>query len=115
MVALPERLLYNTRIPTYIWVLTNRKEPSRAGNIILMDCRQHFAAMRRSIADKSRYLTTEQISEIIAIRRSATATDTSAPDIAKIVPVADFRYERLVGGVTRVGYEIRKARLPQRH
>lgn len=107
VVALPERLIYNTRIPTYIWVLTNRKEPSRAGNVILMDCRRHFAAMRRSLADKSRYLTTEQISEITAIRRSATATDTVAPDVAKVVPVADFRYERVVGGVTRVGYEIR--------
>jgi hypothetical protein len=107
VVALPERLIYNTRIPTYIWVLTNRKEPSRAGNVILMDCRRHSAAMRRSLADKSRYLTPEQISEITAIRRSATTTDTVAPDVAKVVPVADFRFERVVGGVTRVGYEIR--------
>lgn len=107
VVALPERLIYNTRIPTYIWVLTNRKEPSRVGNVILMDRRRHFAAMRRSIGDKSRYLTTEQISEITAILRSATATDTVAPDIAKVVPVADFRYERVVGGVTRIGFEIR--------
>ncbi|GIF04623.1 hypothetical protein Asi03nite_21610 [Actinoplanes siamensis] len=107
VVALPERLLYNTNIPTYIWVLTNRKEPSRAGNVILMDCRRHFAAMRRSLAGKSRYLTTEQISEITAIRRSATATDTGAPNVAKVVPVADFRHERIVGGVPRVGYQIR--------
>ncbi|GAB7036618.1 MULTISPECIES: N-6 DNA methylase [Catenuloplanes] len=107
VVALPERLLYHTHIPTYVWVLTNRKEPDRAGNVILMDCRRRFAAMRRAIADKSRYLTTEQISEIVAIRRSATATGTVAPDVATVVPVADFRFERVVGDVTRVGYEIR--------
>jgi type I restriction-modification system DNA methylase subunit len=107
VVALPERLLYNTRIPTYVWVLTNRKEPGLAGNVILMDCRRHFAALRRSLADKSRYLTTEQISEITAIRRSATAPEAIATDVAKIVPVANFRYKRVVGDVTRIGYEIR--------
>ena len=31
MVALPDQLFYNTGISTYIWVLTNRKEPHRAG------------------------------------------------------------------------------------
>ena len=28
VVALPDQLFYNTGISTYIWVLTNRKEPA---------------------------------------------------------------------------------------
>ena len=31
IVALPDQLFYNTGISTYIWVLTNRKEPRRQG------------------------------------------------------------------------------------
>ena len=31
IVALPDQMFYNTGIATYIWVLTNRKEPHRAG------------------------------------------------------------------------------------
>ena len=31
IVALPDQLFYNTGISTYIWVLTNRKTPQRAG------------------------------------------------------------------------------------
>ena len=37
IVALPDQLFYNTGISTYIWVLTNRKEPDRKGQIQLID------------------------------------------------------------------------------
>ena len=37
IVALPDQLFYNTGIATYIWVLTNRKEPHRVGKVQLID------------------------------------------------------------------------------
>ncbi|MCY4616196.1 MAG: class I SAM-dependent DNA methyltransferase, partial [Chloroflexi bacterium] len=37
IVALPDQLFYNTGISTYIWVLTNRKEPRRQGKVQLID------------------------------------------------------------------------------
>ena len=35
LIALPEQLFYNTGIATYVWVLTNRKRPERAGRVQL--------------------------------------------------------------------------------
>ena len=34
LIALPEQLFYNTGIATYVWLLTNRKAPSRAGRTV---------------------------------------------------------------------------------
>ena len=42
VVALPDQLFYNTGISTYVWVLTNRKEPHRASQVQLIDGRQFF-------------------------------------------------------------------------
>src|SRR3972149_5453638 len=52
IVALPDQLFYNTGISTYIWVLTNRKEPERKGKIQLIDARQFFVTMRKSLGNK---------------------------------------------------------------
>src|SRR5687767_4615226 len=52
VVALPDQLFYNTGISTYIWVLTNRKEPQRKGKIQLIDARQFFVRMKKSLGNK---------------------------------------------------------------
>ncbi|MBI4516383.1 MAG: SAM-dependent DNA methyltransferase [Deltaproteobacteria bacterium] len=52
VVALPDQLFYNTGISTYIWVLTNRKEPERKGKIQLIDARQFFVKMKKSLGNK---------------------------------------------------------------
>lgn len=52
IVALPDQLFYNTGISTYIWVLTNRKEKRRKGKLQLIDARQFFVKMRKSLGNK---------------------------------------------------------------
>src|SRR6187200_2306649 len=52
IVALPDQLFYNTGISTYIWLLTNRKEPRRKGKIQLIDARQFYIKMRKSLGNK---------------------------------------------------------------
>ena len=52
IVALPDQLFYNTGISTYLWVLTNRKEPERKGKIQLIDARQFYVKMRKSLGNK---------------------------------------------------------------
>ena len=52
IVALPDQLFYNTGISTYVWVLTNRKEPHRRGRVQLSDGRQLFVKMRKSLGNK---------------------------------------------------------------
>jgi type I restriction enzyme M protein len=54
IVALPEQMYFNTGIGTYIWVVTNRKEKRRKGKIQLVDAREFYIPMRRSLGDKRR-------------------------------------------------------------
>jgi type I restriction enzyme M protein len=54
IVALPEQLFYNTGISTYIWVLTNRKEKPRKGKVQLIDGRQFWVQMEKSLGNKRR-------------------------------------------------------------
>jgi type I restriction enzyme M protein len=52
VVALPDQLFYNTGISTYLWILTNRKEPERKGKIQLIDARHFYVKMRKSLGNK---------------------------------------------------------------
>jgi len=54
IVALPEQLFYNTGISTYLWVLTNRKEKPRKGKVQLIDARQFWVQMEKSLGNKRR-------------------------------------------------------------
>jgi type I restriction enzyme M protein len=64
VVALPDQLFYNTGISTYFWVLTNRKAPERRGKVQLVDARDFWTKMRRSLGDKRKQISTQQITEI---------------------------------------------------
>ncbi len=52
VVALPDQLFYNTGISTYLWVLTNRKEPRRKGKVQLIDARRFHVKMPKSLGNK---------------------------------------------------------------
>ncbi len=67
MVALPDQLFYNTGISTYVWVLSNRKEPRRQGKVQLIDGRQFFVKMRKSLGNKRNELSQEQIDDLTRI------------------------------------------------
>jgi type I restriction enzyme M protein len=54
VVALPDQLFYNTGISTYIWVLTNHKESNRKGKVQLIDARNHWVPMEKSLGNKRR-------------------------------------------------------------
>lgn len=54
IVALPEQLFYNTGISTYLWVLSNRKENRRKSKVQLIDARQFWVQMEKSLGNKRR-------------------------------------------------------------
>lgn len=54
IVALPEQLFYNTGISTYLWVLTNHKAKSRKGKVQLIDARNFWVPMKKSLGNKRR-------------------------------------------------------------
>ena len=70
IIALPEQLFYNTGIATYVWVLTNRKDPARKGKVQLVDATSFWSPMRRSLGDKRREIPKDKAGEIVALYRS---------------------------------------------
>jgi type I restriction enzyme M protein len=90
IVALPEQMFYNTGIGTFVWVLSNRKEAHRKGKIQLIDARERFTPMKRSLGNKRRYLDEAAISEVTREHGAMTRSTTS-----KIFDTADFGYRRV--------------------
>lgn len=118
IVALPDQLFYNTGISTYFWILTNRKSPDHRGKVVLLDAREHFAKMRKSLGDKRKYLTDEQIAEITRLYTEAlhVADDPEHPLHQKVKVFAneDFGYRRItVERPLRLRFEITEETLTQ--
>ncbi len=90
IVALPEQMFYNTGIGTYVWVVTNRKEAHRRGKIQLIDARDRWQPMRRSLGDKRRLISEEDIAAVVCEYGKFEETKTS-----KIFDNADFGYNRV--------------------
>ena len=64
VVALPDQLFYNTGISTYFWIVTNRKTRERRGRVQLIDARDYFTKMRKSLGEKRKEISATQIDEI---------------------------------------------------
>jgi type I restriction enzyme M protein len=67
LIALPEQMFYNTGIATYVWLVTNRKTPARAGKVQLIDASSFWVQMRRSLGDKRREIPFDQARQILNI------------------------------------------------
>lgn len=67
IIALPENMFYNTGIATYIWVLTNRKEPRRKGKVQLIDATTLKSPLRKNLGNKNCELTKEIREQIVDI------------------------------------------------
>lgn len=99
IVALPDQLFYNTGISTYFWILTNRKDAAHKGKVILLDAREYWAKMRKSLGDKRKYVPDDKIDELTELYGQAftVAADTAHPlhGKVKIFDTTDFGYQRI--------------------
>ncbi len=112
VVALPDQLFYNTGISTYIWILTNRKEARRKGKIQLIDARQFFVKMKKSLGNKRNKIgdptddgrEADQIGEITRIHGSFQDGETRTFSIegkqkelviSKVFDNADFGFNKI--------------------
>ncbi|MEK6564217.1 MAG: class I SAM-dependent DNA methyltransferase [Candidatus Omnitrophota bacterium] len=110
IVALPDQLFYNTGISTYIWILTNRKEKRRKGKIQLIDAREFYLKMRKSLGNKRNQIgdgeegRANQISEISKIYGNFKHDETrtimvdgvqKTLIVNKIFDNADFGYNKI--------------------
>lgn len=53
IIALPEKIFYNTGIGTFIWVLSNRKADQRKGKIQLIDATSMKVPLRKNLGDRN--------------------------------------------------------------
>ena len=105
IVALPDQLFYNTGISTYFWILTNRKNPDHKGKVILLDARDQWQKMRKSLGDKRKELgdgtngRPDHIADITRLYDEAiqVAKDPDHPLHGKVKIFAneDFGYQRI--------------------
>ncbi|MEU5764137.1 class I SAM-dependent DNA methyltransferase [Nocardia sp. NPDC047648] len=99
IVALPDQLFYNTGISTYFWVLSNRKSKRLHHKVILLDARDQWEKMRKSLGDKRKKISDAQIDHITKMYVAAVdvAADPTHPDHAKvkIFGTRDFGYNRI--------------------
>ena len=90
IVALPEKLFFNTGISTYIWILTNRKSSARQGKIQLINAVDFHDEMKRNLGDKNALISDSHIRHIIERYTNFEETEHS-----KIYPNAFFGYTKV--------------------
>ena len=109
IVAMPEQMFYNTGIGTYVWVVTNRKTKRRKGKIQLIDARDKWEPLRRSLGDKRRQFNETHIREIVRKYGQFAESDTG-----KIFDNADFGFARItVERPLRLSYQMSLERKEQ--
>jgi type I restriction enzyme M protein len=67
IVALPDQLFYNTGISTYLWIVTNRKEPQRKGKVQLINATSFYKKMRKSLGNKRNEIGEEQRADVVKL------------------------------------------------
>ncbi len=90
VVALPDQLFYNTGISTYFWIVTNRKSPERRGKVQLVDAREHFVKIRKSLGEKRKEILADQIATITRLYGEFTEGDQ-----VKVFPNEAFGFMRI--------------------
>ncbi|HFG1776428.1 TPA: N-6 DNA methylase [Vibrio cholerae] len=99
IVALPTDMFYNTGIATYVWVLTNKKDPERKGKVLLINGANLSHKMRKSLGSKRHFLTDDEIRAITKnfgeFVETDMLTESGKPLTAKIFDTHEFGYRRL--------------------
>lgn len=88
IIGLPGDLFYNTGISIYVWVLTKNKAPKRCGKVQLIDATGKWEPMRRSLGNKRKFISEDQIAEIVKLY-----TDFEENELSHILPREEFLYK----------------------
>jgi type I restriction enzyme M protein len=91
IVSLPDQLFFNTGIPTYIWIVSNKKKLHRKGKVQLIDGSSFYKQMTKSLGSKRKKITIEFRLELENIYRDFKETEHS-----KIFENEFFGYTKVV-------------------
>lgn len=87
IIAVPEKMFYNTGIGTFIWIVTNRKESRRKGKIQLIDATGLKSPLRKNLGEKNCEFTPEINEQIVRAYM-----DFEETPISKIFDNSEFGY-----------------------
>ena len=90
IIALPDKLFFNTSISTYIWILTNRKSEARQSKIQLINAVDFFDKMKRNLGDKGVFISDPHIGQIVELY-----TNFEESEHSKIYPNDFFGYTKV--------------------
>ena len=90
IIALPDKLFFNTSISTYIWILTNRKSEARQGKIQLINAVDFFDKMKRNLGNKGVFISDTHIRQLVELYTNFEETEHS-----KIYPNEFFGYTKV--------------------
>lgn len=107
IVALPDQLFYNTGINTYLWFLSNKKSEQRAGKVQLIDGRNMFMKMRKSLGHKRHEIDDDSKKKIFELYDKFEENEFS-----KIFKTSDFGYRQIqVERPLRLNFQASKERI----
>lgn len=90
IIALPKNIFYNTGIPTYIWIVSNKKAPNRKGKVQLINALELYEKLRKNLGQKNCEMNTNHIEQITQLY-----VDFTENDISKIFPNEYFGYNKI--------------------
>ena len=90
IIALPKNSFYNTGIPTYIWILSNKKQEHRKGKVQLINAIDIYQKLRKNLGQKNCEMTKDQINSITQLYLEFQETE-----ISKIFNNDDFGYWKI--------------------
>jgi type I restriction enzyme M protein len=90
IIALPKNIFYNTGIPTYIWIVSNKKSPNRKGKVQLINALDMFEKLRKNLGQKNCEMTAKHIEQLTQMYVDFTETP-----VSKIYPNDFFGYNKI--------------------
>lgn len=93
IIALPNDIFYNTGIPTYIFIITNRKPNHRKGKVQLINANgeKFYRKMKKSLGSKRNELVANNINEITKLYLNFKETEFS-----KLFDNNEFGYSQII-------------------
>lgn len=93
IIALPNDIFYNTGIPTYIFIITNRKPQHRKGKIQLINANgdQFYGKMKKSLGSKRNELVASNINDITKLYQ-----DFKETEFSKLFDNNEFGYAQII-------------------
>lgn len=89
IIALPTDLFYNTGIQTYAWIFSKNKRKERRGKIQLVDATNVFHQLDKSLGNKRREFSEDDINSIVKLYKDFEDSDS---ELSIVLPNSFFLY-----------------------